>query len=148
MKKFIIFAVLVALVLSGCGSYSPLAKKTLGGIDKVQIILAGGNPEYGFKSKVFTKEDEISELVDAVTSATIREKVKDDDIKASNVSKLVFFTKDEVVASISFNGNDSLRVWSENAFYYVAYDKKTPYEIYEESDEEVIIVDQKIKEEF
>ncbi len=146
MKRFFVLLIIIAIVFSGCGSYSPLAKVSLKDIDKVQMVLAGGNPEYGFESKVFTNKEDIDRFVSAVSSATVKEAVEDDNIVISDVSKLVFYSEDKKVGKVIFNGNDSLRVWSEDAFYYVEYDKDTPYEIYEKSEEKVIIIDAKAKD--
>lgn len=146
MKKIniIVAIILIIFTLSGCNSTKDLLthKIEANDIDKIQIILAMGNPEYGAKSKIITEKDEISSLVDIFNKATIGKKIEDDDIVCSDASKYYFYSKDTLVQQFFFNGNDSERIWYNSNWYYFNYTDKKPYELYKSSVAEIIIVDE------
>ena len=104
----------------------------LGNTDKIQVILAGGNPTYGFKIKIITDEIEISEFVDAFDNFTVNE---DDtlDIDIVPPSYYRFYDEDELVEEFMFNGNDTTAMWIGQYIKLIEYDGKTPFELYENS---------------
>ncbi|GAA0180907.1 hypothetical protein SH2C18_35200 [Clostridium sediminicola] len=101
IKKYEISAIILMIfTLSGCNSTKDLLthKIEANDIDKIQIILAMGNPEYDAKSKIITEKDEISSLVDIFNKATIGKKIEDDDIVCSDASKWRFI----LIATFSY----------------------------------------------
>lgn len=114
-------------------------------INKIQVVLAMGNPEYGAESKIITDKDEIKAIIHTFNSAYLKAKVKDDDIVVSNCSTYYFYNDDKVIKKIFFNGNDSQRVFKDLKVYYIDYkDKQKPIEIYKNSKAEEIIVDEQL----
>lgn len=150
MKKInnIFVIIFIICMVSGCNSHKSLLtnKIDVNVIDKIQIVSAMGNPEYGAESKNITEKNEISLLVDAFNNAVVEDKVKGDDVEVSDVSQYYFYSKNTLIKQFSFNGNDSERIWYNSNWYYVNYTDMSPYELYKSSVAEIIIVDEDLKE--
>lgn len=150
MKKiwFMIVILAVACMLYGCNSDKVLLNDKIkpDDIDKIQIMLAMGNPEYGADSKIITDKDEIREIVDAFNNAAIGSEVKNSDIHVSTPSSYYFYSGNSLIHQFSFNSNDSMRIWRNQKCYYVEYPDKSPYELYQKSNAEIIIVDEELNE--
>lgn len=150
MKKINnIFAIFfIICMVSGCNSDKSLLtnKINVNDIDKIQIVSAMGNPEYGAESKIITEKNEIRLLVDSFNNAVIGDKVRDDDVAVSDVSQYYFYSKNTLIQQFSFNGNDSERIWYNSNWYYVNYTDMSPYKLYKSSVAEIIIVDENLKE--
>ena len=148
MKRYIIFILIISLLMTIVVGYSDksLLKEQLvsSDIDKIQIITAMGNPEYGADSKTITSPDEIKSLIDTFNSAKIGKKVREIDLGIGMTSKYSFYSDDEVIAKFEFNVNDTNVIWYNDNYYYVEYGKglKTPYELYENSIAEVVVVNE------
>lgn len=150
MKKIniILIIFLIIFTISACSSSKSLLNDKIEArdINKIQIVLAMGNPKYGAESKIITDKNEISQIVDAFNNAVIGKKVKDDNIVISDTSQYYFYMDDTLVHKFSFNGNDSERIWYNSDWYYINYSHKKPYELYKSSLEEIIIVDENLNE--
>ncbi|WP_353892786.1 hypothetical protein PRVXH_002160 [Proteinivorax hydrogeniformans] len=149
MKKIatnVSMLLLILLMFTGC-SEKQLIDEQLesNNIDKVQVITAMGNPEYGVDSKNITDTKEIELFVDTFNSGIIGDKVDDADISDVAASSYYFYFNDGSYKRFTFNGNDTNIIWHDNNYYYVDYDEnlKTPFELYDYSNAEVIVVDEK-----
>ncbi len=132
-----VFAVLSAFVISGI--MTDPAKK-LDDVDKILVMLAEGNPAYGRKSKSITEPGEIKAFLEVFNTATIGEKVPPEEAMVSGVSEYYLYNGEERLNSFLFNGNDSLRIFSNKKLYYVTYPDKTPYELYQASTAKEVIL--------
>ncbi len=152
MKKlFGAVAVLLFLVgsfTSGCGSsvVTPEGVSNLAEADRVQVVLAMGNPEYGADSKMIEDADELEAMVEAFRGANVGEGVADVDLAVSDVSRYIFLSGDTVLAEFAFNGNDTERIWMRGGFRYIVYPGDSPYNLYRESKAEVFVVDEDLNE--
>ena len=146
MKKYgnIALILLLITVLVGCSGKSLLKKQLVNSeIDKVKIVTAMGNPEYGADSKTITSSEEIELLIETFNSAKVGNKVQEDEIGIGGTSSFSFLSDDKLISKFEFNVNNSKIVWHNDNYHYVEYDKdlKTPFEIYENSKAEVVVVD-------
>ncbi len=143
MKKTIWFACVVVVVMAfvlGCsGVMKPLLADL--GIDRVQVALAGGAPEYGRESKMITDEKEIAGMVGAFDDMKIGDVVPEQELTVSDASEYLFYSGDKLVARYTFNGNDSTRIWSDGDYRYAAYAGDTPYSLYQNSVAQTVHVD-------
>ena len=115
-------------------------------INKVQIALSMGNPKYGARTKTFTMKDEIAKLIEVFNTAIIKGEVEEEDVVDADISNYLFYSNDNVVCRINFNGNDSTRVWISSKLYHVEYTDTTPFQIYNESEINEVITDWKTKD--
>ena len=107
-------------------------------IDTIQVVLAGGNPAYGSKSKMITDKSEISAFVDAFNNFTVNEDVAlDIDIVPPSYYRL--YDGDELIDEFMFNGNDTTAMWIGQYVKFVEYVDKNPFELYENSKVDTII---------
>ena len=143
MKKIRLILILLICValLAGCAKPKVL-KDNLKGVDRLQVVLAMGNPAYGTESKIITDADEITTFVETLRSATIVGKVAEDDVAVGDASKYIFAGGNETLYQATFNVNDSTRVWHDGCWHHVTYTDKTLYELYKESEAKVIRVDE------
>ncbi len=147
MKRIILFATIffVLSMLLGCYSEKNLLSETLEveNIERIKVVLAMGNPEYGADSKVITDESEIQEFLNAFNGASIGKRVKKVDEVVSDTSKYFFYGDDgSLLLVFYFNGNDSERIWYNSNWHYVSYPDKKPFELYKDSQAETIVVDE------
>lgn len=144
--RMVCVVVLMIFILTGCNKSKDLvaSKMVASEVDKIQVVLAMGNPEYGAKSKVINDKDEINKLVKSFNSATIDKKVNEDDVVIAGTSKYYFYNKEELINEFMFNGNDSKRIWYNSGWHYIKYDDNVPYEIYKSSKAKIVIVDEKL----
>jgi len=143
----IIGLIVVLFSFTGCGHRSLLEEKMdAETIDKVQIVMFMGDYDRR-DSKIIVDETEIEQLVDTFNTATRGKKVRIVDVVISGNSYYFFYSGDTLVQEVTFNGNDSERarigdaVHYDDNVYYVEYQDKTPYELYNDSPAEVITVD-------
>ena len=147
MKKNNIFLAFVtitilALFLFACSNKSLLDKPLRADeIDKIQIALSMGNPAYGAESKIITDKNEIKELVTTINNATIMNKVNEDNRGIGFPTHYYFYNGETLIQHIIFNEIHTEIVLKDQYYYYVKYTGKTPYELYESSKAEIIIVD-------
>ncbi len=127
MNRYIIFILIISLlmtILVGCSDKSLLKEQLVSSnIDKIRIVTAMGNPEYGADSKTITSPDEIKALIDTFNSAKIGKKVREIDLGIGMTSKYFFYSNDEVIAKFEFNVNDTNVIWYNDNYYYVEYGK-------------------------
>jgi len=140
--------VLFVIVLSSCGPITsfpgdPLEQED---IDRVQVVLAMGNPEYGADCRMITDADEVRAMVRALDGARIGGRVRDMDLYVAQASRYRFFSGDRLVREHFFNGNDTERAWVKDGFRYVTYPEKTPYDLYRGSGAPVYVVDEDLEE--
>jgi hypothetical protein len=152
VKYFTLFICFLSLiVLIGCNNQDStltllkLDEETQS-IDKITIALAMGNPKYGTTTKTFIKKDDIAQIIEIMHTAIIKNKVKPEDVVDSGISNYLFYIGDEVVYSINFNGDDSTRVWIGSTLYHVEYVDRTPFELYNESSINEVIIDADTKD--
>lgn len=149
MKRIILIVAtyFVVAMLLGCYSGKNLLTEKLEAqnIEKIQVVLAMGNPDYGADSKVIRDESEIQEFVNAFNGASIGKRVKKVDEAVSDASKYYFYGDvGSLLLVFYFNGNDSERIWHNSKWYYISYPGKKPYEIYKDSQAETIVVDENL----
>jgi hypothetical protein len=148
VKRYIIFILIISLlmiILVGCSDKSLLKEQLVSSdIDKIQIVTAMGNPEYGADSKTITSPEEIKSLIDTFNSAKIGKKVQENDLGIGIPSQYSFYSDGEVIAKFEFNVNDTNVIWYNGNYYYVEYGKglKTPYELYQNSTAEIVVVNE------
>ncbi len=145
MKKIIkiSFGMVMLIVLSGCNSRkNKLLKEKMNvdEIDKIQVVLAMGNPKFGADSKIITDRNEIMEMVECFNNATVGEEVDDMDVDVSFTSNYYFYNGDNILIEIFFNGNKTDKLVLNSKFYYMEYSNDTPYELYKKSNAEAIKV--------
>ena len=150
MRKIIAVIIILSIVFAfaGCSSSNSLLDNKINpnDIDRIQVMLAMGNPAYGADSKIITDRDEIHAMVDAFNYATIGERVGYMDVGVSFPSIYYFFGNDTLMYQFFFNGNDTRRIWLNNNWYWIYYVDKTPFELYWESPAPVIVVDEDLNE--
>lgn len=148
MKKIttiVSMLLLMLMMFTGCSEKQLISEQIeSNNINKIQVITAMGNPAYGADSKNITDTKEIKLFVDTFNSAIIGNKVDDGDIGVGSASYYYFYFNDELLARFTFNVNDTNIIWNDNNYYYINYDEnlKTPFELYQNSNAEVIVVDE------
>lgn len=148
-NKFLLVFIFTTFMFVGCSSSKPFLTEKINtkDINKIQVVLAMGNPKYGAESKIITDKDEIMAMIDTFNGAKLKAKVKDDDIAVSDCSTYYFFYDNNAIKKILFNGNDSERIFKDSKVYYINYgDNQKPIEIYENSKAEEIIVDEQLNQ--
>lgn len=152
MKKYI-FSILCTIILIGllvsCNNSSKdllSDKMDADDIEKIQIVLAMGNPLYGADSKIIMDSSEISTLVDTFNNAVLGKKIKDDDLAIGFCSYYYFYNGDTLVNKFIFNSNNTNSVLIKRDYYEVTYPEKTPYELYRSSTADTFVVDENLKE--
>ena len=115
-------------------------------IDRIQVVLAMGNPAYGANSKIITDRGEIQALVEAFNHATLGDRVDFIDVAIAFHSVYYFFGDDTVMHRFVFNANDTERIRLNDNWYWVYYADKTPFELYLESTAPEIVVDEDLIE--
>ncbi|TCT17212.1 hypothetical protein EDC18_101510 [Natranaerovirga pectinivora] len=150
MKKVITIITLFLIVLvvfTGCSKQQLLMSEQLNSnsINKIQVITAMGNPDFGAESKIITNTDEIETFVKTFNSGIIGNKVDEKDIGIGSISYYKFFYNDELIAQFTFNVNDTNVIWFNNNYHYVTYGQnlKTPFELYKNSSADIFVVDEK-----
>ena len=144
-KLRLICGLLCLLCLSGCGKRDLLSEKLdVAEVDKVVVTLAMGNPAYGALCKVITDPQEVQDLVYLFNHAKVDEKIDSGEEWVAGSGSYTFFSGEEQIIKFNVNGNDSERIWINDAFYEIEYpeDRELPFVIYALSDAEVIIVDE------
>lgn len=146
MKRYLLCSIsmLLLLIFSAC-SGGAKQETLLTNIDKIQIITSMGHPAYGADSKIITDSNEIQAFIDTFNSAKIGDKVQDEDVGIGVASIYRLFSKGEIVAEYSFNGNDSNVIWKVDGYYHIEYDEglKKPFELYKTSTAPIVVVDEK-----
>ena len=134
----------VAIGLMGNAKKEYLSDIEYNQIDKIQVINSRGNPEYGNYSKIITDENEISQFIDTFNNGVIGSKVKEEEVSIGFSSRYIFYKNGEVIADYNFNNINTSVVWWNNECRNIIYDTefKAPFDLYEQSDSPIIIVDQ------
>lgn len=90
------------------------AKMDCNKIDKVQVMIPKGNISKGFDSKVITDPSEIEQFVYIFNTVSLVKKVpkEREEISAGSVYK--FYSGDELINTLEFNGCDSKRIYEGN----------------------------------
>lgn len=149
MKKAIYIIFLCAFILvilnSSSKSKSMLDKKLLSSeINKIQVKI-GYHPKYGSESKIITDPEEIESMLKVFNYAKAESKVNSLDITKGSDSSYYFFNDDNLIYKVEFNGIDSQKVRIDKDYYYANYfNNPTPYELYENSQSELITVDKNL----
>ena len=151
MKKNVVTTItlcLMVLFFGGCSSVNSLVAEKIdpAKVDRIQVVLAGGTPELGQESKIISDEEEIAQIIDAINAAQIGKIVEEMDIVIADTSRYYLYCNDTLLEAITFNGNDSNRVWYDNNYYYVEYENKTLYELFNASTAPIIIVDEELNQ--
>ncbi len=146
VKKIIIIGltILLTMTLVGCrDEMSSLSNFENNDVDKIVVTLAMGNPEYGADSKTITDSNEINKFIEVFNNGHLGDTVSDDDIGIGGVSTYVFLKDEEVIQSFSFNVNDTEVIWHNDEWRDVVYpeDSLLPYNLYEQSTSEIVVVD-------
>lgn len=147
-KRWAVLFVVIAVTIAGCGpAGSPLLTESLDAeeVTGIFVVLAMGNPEYGADSRMIEDPGEIDALVEAFNGASVGERVKDVDLAVADTSRYRVYRGDVLIEEIVFNGNDSERVWHSSGWRYVSYPDETPYDIYRNSEAEIVVVDEDLQ---
>ena len=139
-------AILLVLVPTGCSRDLLSEPLDASEIDKIQVVLAMGNPEYGADSKIITNRVEIEGLVNAFNGATIGDRVRDSDLAVADASRYYLYSEGSLVREFVFNANDSERIWYNSKWHYISYPDEKPYDLYRASEADVIVVDEDLNE--
>jgi len=143
-NKMMILLFSVLFILSGCSSSNvPLLDDKINpdDIDRIQVVLAMGNPDYGADSKIITDRGEIQSMVEAFNYASLGEQATRDDVPPSFNSMYLFFSDDLLIHQFYFNGNYTGLIHLNTTWHFVSYVDRTPFQLYQESIAPVIVVD-------
>ncbi|MGI6361075.1 MAG: hypothetical protein ACOX05_02060 [Bacillota bacterium] len=114
-------------------------------VAQVQVVLAPGNPLYGSDSKIITDEAELAAMIEAFNGAQIEKEIPQNELLVGFSSVYYFFdAEDEIIASFTCSVNDSERVYQGDKCYHIIYPAATPFEIYQASQAEIIVVDENL----
>ena len=154
-KLLVVLVLLIAVTIAGCGpAGSRLLSEPLDAeeVTGILVVLAMGNPEYGADSKMIENRGEIDALVASLNGASIGARVNDMDLAVADASRYHIYRGDVLVQEVVFNGNDSERAWyharrfwHRSGWHYVNYPDETPYQLYRDSDAEVVVVDEELR---
>ncbi|MEG2608976.1 MAG: hypothetical protein RR964_09945 [Lachnospiraceae bacterium] len=139
----VITLTLVMMTFAGCsdkmGSLTALDENE---VDKIVVTIAMGNPEYGADSKTITDKDEISSFIELLNNSHVGGSPSEDEIGIGGTSTYVFYKNDEIQKTLSFNVNDTKIVWFDKKWRDAVYAEGSlnPYELYEKSKGELVIV--------
>ena len=144
-RLYVVVCVILIAMLVGCttnSNKSVTINET--NITKIQIVKAMGDPELGAKSKVFTEEEQVSMLVSAINTSTIKEKVKSGDIGVGDDIDFYYYLSDGTIKEFQFRSHDT--IWIENELYYISFNEQSIFDIYDISSNEEIKVDENLNE--
>ncbi len=126
------------LMISMSGTSFEVVDNAGGEIDTIQVILAGGNPAFGNKSKIITDPTEVSEIVNALDTFVVNED-EEVELEVSMPSYYRLYDGDELIEEYMFNGNDTNKMWIGQFVKHIEYEESSPYELYEQSTAEEFV---------
>lgn len=124
VKKLVV--ILCFFCLMGCEKQFKLLQ--VDSVDKIEVLLASENEESRTEVIILTEVDEVRGMMKILRTGKLGRRVADRDMSLVQSSYYVLYKGDEVVQMISFNGNDSKRVWRGIECFEVSYSNMTPYE--------------------
>jgi len=147
MKRvYLIICVIIITLATGCTKDNSNMSVSIRepNVTKIQIVKAMGNPQYGAESKIFTNEDEVSSLIDAMNNITIEEKVKSGDMGVGDDIDFYYYLDDGTINEFQFRSHNT--IWLAEDLYYISFNGKSIFDIYDSSSTEEIKVDKNLKE--
>ena len=128
MKKIWI-TVLTLLFLAGCRH---IITEDISSVDRVHIILNEGTDNLHQSVVVIQDFSSIQELVDILETAKIGRLVRDDEVILTPAIYYELYEEDELVQTLMFNGEDTLRVFKGGLCYEVEYQSSTLADWYQQ----------------
>ena len=128
MKKMWI-TILTLLFLGGCRQ---IITEDLSLVDRVHIILNRGADNLNQSLVVIEDPSSIQELVHILETAKIYRLVRDDEVILTPAVYYELYEGDELVQTLMFNGEDTLRIFKGGLCYEVKYPSLTLADWYEQ----------------
>ena len=128
MKKIWI-TVLILLFLAGCRQ---MITTDLSAVDRVHIILNEGTDNLHQSLVVIQDSSLIKELVHILETAKIGRLVRDDEVILTPAIYYELYEEDELVQTLMFNGEDTLRLFKGGLCYDVEYQLLTLADWYQQ----------------
>lgn len=128
MKKMWI-TILTLLFLGGCRQ---IITEDLSLVDRVHIILNRGADNLNQSLVVIDDPSSIQELVHILETAKIYRLVRDDEVILTPAVYYELYEGDELVQTLMFNGEDTLRIFKSGLCYEVKYQSLTLADWYEQ----------------
>ena len=128
MKKMWI-TILTLLFLGGCRQ---IITEDLSLVDRVHIILNRGADNLNQSLVVIEDPSSIQKLVHILETAKIYRLVRDDEVILTPAVYYELYEGDELVQTLMFNGEDTLRIFKGGLCYEVKYPSLTLADWYEQ----------------
>lgn len=116
------FSVVALLCLGGC---SQVVDDSVSSIDRVHVVLKDETSTLGEVSVVINDPLSISELVEILSTAKKGHLVRDDELLLAPAVFYELYEGDELVQTLMFNGEDTLRLFQGGLCFEVKYDGLT-----------------------
>jgi len=120
--------VLIPLFLAGCRQ---MITTDLSAVDRVHIILNEGTDNLNQSLVVIQDSSSIQELVHILKTAKIGRLVRDDEVILTPAVYYELYEGDELVQTLMFNGEDTLRIFKGGLCYEIQYQSSTLSDWYE-----------------
>ena len=127
MKKRLI-TVLILLFLAGCHQ---IITEDLSSVNRVHIILNEEADNLNQSLVVIEDRSSIEELVHILEKAKISRLVRDDEVILTPAVYYELYEGDELVQTLMFNGEDTLRIFKGGLCYEIEYQSSTLSDWYE-----------------
>lgn len=120
--------VAVLLCFGGC---SQVASDGVSSINRVHVVLHDEASTFGKVSVVINDPSSIAELVEILSTAKKGRLVRDDELLLAPSVFYELYEGDELVQTLMFNGEDTLRLFQGGLCFEVEYDSLTLSDWYE-----------------
>lgn len=127
MNKGLI-GVALLLFLGGCGQVT----KEVSLIDSVHIISNEGGTTLEKVATVIQDPSSIEELIRILDTAKVGNIIRDDELLLSPAVIYELYEEDELVQTLMFNGEDTLRIFKGGLCFEVSYEDRTLSDWYEQ----------------
>lgn len=104
-----------------------------GEIDRIEILLSDEKTNSSLKSKTIKDADEINLFINALNSAKISKKVKNEKVNKDKISKYLFYEQEDLIKSIIFTDNSSEKIVNKDQVFIVKYKNSSLYDLYKSS---------------
>ncbi len=129
MRKGLI-GVAVLLCLGGCAQ---VASDGVSSIDRVHVVLNDELSTLGKVSVVINDPSSVSDLVNILDTAHVGNLVRDDELLLTSAVFYELYKGDELVQTLMFNGEDTLRLFKGGLCFEVEYENVTLSDWYKQA---------------